>query len=64
MFPTMNLTFLPYVDDSTDLQGKVLLVTGNEYVKVVFGQINIDVISPCSHEEADTKVILHCLHAS
>ena len=26
--------------------------------------INIDSIAPCSHEEADTRLVLHCLHAS
>lgn len=52
------------MNDCTELQGKVVLVTVNEYVKVVVDQLNTDVISPCSHEEADTKVILkHCLHS-
>ena len=52
------------LDNCTDLQGKVVLVTVNDDVEVVAGQVNTDVISPCSREEAVIKVILNSHHSS
>jgi len=42
---------------------KQLFVTYDDGV-MCNSDINIDSIAPCSHEEADTRLVLHCLHAS
>jgi hypothetical protein len=55
-FLTQNLTLLACE--------KTLILTYDDNV-VQYG-INVDIqdITPCNHEEADTRLILHCLHAS
>ena len=42
---------------------KQLFVTYDQDVKCN-SDVDIGSIAPCSHEEADSHMILHCLHAS
>ena len=43
-------------------QGKALLSTHGPDVLSSPGQIDVSSISPCSHEEADTRLALHAYH--
>ena len=54
------LTQVPFADLCT----KTVLMTCDTDV-VQFGKsVDTGEISPCSHEEADTRLMLHCLHAA
>ena len=45
--------------------GKLFIATCNKKVLVVpNGGINVDSLQPCNFEEADTRMILHAVHAS
>jgi hypothetical protein len=48
----------------SDTQGKVILFTYNESVRVATGSVDTNGIDGCNHEEADTRVILHAHHAA
>ena len=53
------LTDLPF----TDIGNRTLLMTYDQSI-VHFGvAVDTDDISPCAHEEANTRLILHCFHA-
>jgi len=41
-----------------------ILITRDENVMCMSGGTDTTSIAPCSHEEADTRIFLHCLHAS
>ena len=42
----------------------LVLITQGVNVNILAGQTNLDSIAPCTHEEADTRLLLHCMHAS
>ena len=47
----------------TNFPNKLLLTTRDDKV-LSRPDVNIDLISPCSQEEADTRLVLHCHHAA
>jgi hypothetical protein len=49
--------------DYPEAEGKTVIVTYDDQVRFIVGHVDTDDIHPCSHEEADTRVILHCWHA-
>ena len=47
--------------------GKIVVMTYRDGVVVSGSDVPMDFtdnIAPCNHEEADTRIILHCLHAA
>jgi hypothetical protein len=48
----------------SDTQGKTILFTYNESVRVAAGDVDTKGVDGCNHEEADTRVILHAYHAA
>ena len=47
-----------------DVNGKDVFATDGENVLCSSKSQNVDQLSPCSHEEADTRIIIHCLDAA
>ena len=46
-------------------EGKLFIATHNENVLIVpEGVISVDLLQPCNHEEAETRMFLHTLHAA
>ncbi len=41
-----------------------VFVTDGQDVLCSSGQENLSQLSPCCHEEADTKIFVHCAHAA
>jgi len=73
--PTNWQEFLSVDDNKTDLlhfladtcvsiSDKIVVMTSDDHVKLCSGAIDVSSIEPCSHEEADTRLILHCRHAA
>ena len=56
--------YLADVVSGTDFSDKIIVVTWDDEVRCSDFAIDINIISPCIQEEADTRVILHCLHAA
>lgn len=54
------LTKLPLADVVT----KTVIMTYDSTVVQFGASVDTSEISPCSHEEADTRLLLHCLHAA
>jgi hypothetical protein len=51
--------------DIAQLQNKTVIITCDEHVKICDGHCDyVATIDPCNHEEADTRIVLHCLHMS
>ena len=44
--------------------GKVVILTCGDDVRIYGSNVDVTDIVPCSHEEADTRIILHCWHAA
>ena len=44
-------------------EGEVVVTRGDQ-ANCLAGDVEISSISPCNHEEADTRMLLHCWHAS
>jgi len=51
-------------DVSIACDANLVLVTDGESARCLAGQINLNDVSPCTQEEADTRIVLHCCHAS
>lgn len=51
------------LNDEVRCEGKVVLATYDDQITVILGNICTNDIQPCNHEEADTRLILHCWHA-
>ena len=47
-----------------DANGKEILATDGENVLCSTASQSLDQLSPCTHEEADTRIIIHCLDAA
>ena len=61
----MGLSSIKFTVELADLQ--TLVVTKGENVlvfKVDNESLDTSLISPCSHEEADTRLLLHIFHAT
>ena len=43
--------------------GKAVIFTYDDSVRVAVGSLDVSAIQCCNHEEADTRIILHCYHA-
>ena len=57
--------FLADVDFTTLIpSGKLVLVTRGDTVRKSDSNVDISDIAPCNHEEADTRILLHCKHAA
>ena len=50
--------------DESDIQGKTVIFTYNESVRVAAGCVDVSGVECCNHEEADTRIILHSYHAA
>ena len=44
--------------------GKIVVMTCGDGVRTYGSDINVNDIVPCNHEEADTRIMLHCWHAA
>jgi hypothetical protein len=47
-----------------ELEGKIAVMTYDDGVRVCCGDTDTTDVEPCSPEEADARLILHCLHAA
>jgi len=51
-------------DTDVDIAGKTVIMTREDGIKSSGLQVDLTSIEPCNHEEADTRIMLHCLHAA
>jgi len=49
---------------NNDLGNKIVLMTYDDQVRLLVGAVDTTALSPCSHEEADSRMILHGLQSS
>lgn len=56
--------YLADVLTTLNIPDKLIFVTYDDHVRCYSTTTDISSIDPCTHEEADTRLILHCQHAA
>jgi len=51
-------------DTCVSIDDNIVVMTSDDHVKLCSGAIDVSSIEPLSHEEAETRLILHCRHAA